>query len=69
MPTQPDHFQGPTPGARAFYALNELFDDLEHLTPHEVNLLLSEIHGRVQDGNRANAIHAMLRAYQTEKQR
>jgi hypothetical protein len=62
--TMPEQ-SGPTPMARAFYSLNDLYDDLERMSDHEVNVLLSSINDRIQDSDRAAAIYAMVRAYQT----
>lgn len=50
---------------RIFYSLNDLFDELNKLTEHEVNLLLSAVTDRVYDPTRAAAIYAMLRGFQT----
>jgi hypothetical protein len=54
-----------TPGAKAFYALNDLYDHLQRMSDHEVSLLLGEINERIQDSDRAGAIYEMLRAYRT----
>ena len=63
--SDPQELNGSTPTSRAFYSLNDLYDDLERMSDHEINLLLSSINERIQDSDRARAIYAMVRAYQT----